>query len=132
MIHMLIQLWHCNSQRIKKEIFAVCLIEKKVLKQDQNNGNISFIWKLERGILYCSLGACHICKTFLGEEQIDFRWHHWGDSHKGGRKFWRGSDHHVFFFLRKKSFAKTYKTYFLPTASACFWMQLFYKTNASL
>ena len=136
---MLIQLWHRNSQRIKKEIFAVCLIEKKVLKQDQNNGNISFIWKLERGILYCSLGACHICKTFLGEEQIDFRWHHWGDSHKGGRKFWRGSDHHVFFSLEKSHLQKLIKHISYPQLLPAFecssfikQMQVFNKENDNL
>ena len=41
------------------------------------------------GISYGTLGACHMWKKKLLEGR-NFRWHHRGETHVGGRHFWRG------------------------------------------
>ena len=57
-------------QRIKKrDPRCVCFIDKKILKQDRGNDNISMSWKLtidvqERGVPW----GCIICGKKIGEE----------------------------------------------------------------
>ena len=42
----MMQLWNFVFKRIEKEILARCLIQKKVLKYNCDDGNMSMSWSL--------------------------------------------------------------------------------------
>ena len=70
---MLTELWHFYSEKIKKEILAICVWDessKLRLRQWQNILELETYTNDAGGISYGSLGACDMWRTDLGENGI--------------------------------------------------------------
>ena len=92
--HMLIELWHFNSKRIEEKILAISVwgeSSKLRLRQLQHIIELETYIIDTGGISYGSFGACHMWRTDLRENGIDFGWHHEGRKSYGGQKIleWR-------------------------------------------
>ena len=93
---MLTELWHFYSEKIKKEILAICVWDessKLRLRQWLNILELETYTNDAGGISYGSLGACDMWRTDLGENGIHFGWHHVErKSYEGKTILERGSD----------------------------------------
>ena len=95
-IPMLIELWHFNSKRIKKEILTICVWDES---SKLRLGQWQHILELETYIIdtgdisYGCLGTCHMWRAVFGESGINFGRHHEGRKSFGGKTILeRGSD----------------------------------------
>ena len=80
----MIELWHFNFKRIKKEVLAICVwLRRKFQIRTETIIDAG-------GISYGSLGACHMWRTVLGESGIQFGWHHEGRKSYGGKTILEG------------------------------------------
>ena len=85
---MLIELWHFNSKRIKKEILAICVWDqgsKLRLRQWQHILELETYINDAGGISYGSLGEFHMWRAVLGESGINIGWHHGVKQFGGGK-----------------------------------------------